>query len=75
MTRTNERKPKGFWARLNRAVTEVGIEHFDDDADWDQRVKLPEWQLARLRERQQKRREALYGKNSSDHPPEDDGTR
>jgi hypothetical protein len=41
----------GFWARLNRALTEVGIEHFDDDRDWDARVKLPEWQLARLKAR------------------------
>lgn len=44
-------KKKGFLARLNRAVTEVGIEHFDDDRDWDARVKLPEWQLARLKAR------------------------
>ena len=36
---------------LNAAVTEVGIEHADDDFDWDQRVKLPEWQLVRLKER------------------------
>jgi hypothetical protein len=41
----------GFWQRLNRALTEVGIEHFDDDKDWDERVKLPEWQLARLKRR------------------------
>lgn len=41
----------GWLARLNRAVTEVGIEHFDDDRDWDARVKLPEWQLARLKQR------------------------
>ena len=44
-------KKEGFLARLNRAVTEVGIEHFDDDKDWDARVKLPEWQLARLKAR------------------------
>ena len=42
---------RGFLSRLNRAVTEVGIEHFDDDRDWDARVKLPEWQLARLKAR------------------------
>lgn len=40
-----------FFQRLNRALTEVGIEHFDDDRDWDARVKLPEWQLARLKAR------------------------
>ena len=45
----------GFWRRLNDAVTEVGIEHADDDFDWDQRVKLPEWQLVRLKERYKKR--------------------
>ena len=48
-------KPKGFFARLNRAVTEVGISHFDDDLDWDDRVKLPQWQLARLKARHAKR--------------------
>jgi hypothetical protein len=42
---------EGLLERLNRAVTEVGIEHFDDDRDWDARVKLPEWQLARLKAR------------------------
>ena len=42
---------EGFFERLNRALTEVGIEHFDDDRDWDARVKLPEWQLARLKAR------------------------
>ena len=46
-----KRAKEGFFARLNRAVTEVGIEHFDDDRDWDARVKLPEWQLARLKAR------------------------
>lgn len=44
-------KVRRFFKRLNHAVTEVGIEHFDDDRDWDERVKLPEWQLARLRAR------------------------
>jgi hypothetical protein len=46
---------KGFWEKLNTMVTEVGIEHADDDFDWDQRVKLPEWQLVRLKERYVKR--------------------
>ena len=44
-------RKQGFFERLNRALTEVGIEHFDDDRDWDARVKLPEWQLARLKAR------------------------
>ncbi len=56
----NTKKPgKGklrrFLSRVNRAVTEVGIEHFDDDRDWDARVKLPEWQLARLKARHEAR--------------------
>lgn len=42
---------KDFFQRINRAVTEVGTEHFDDDKDWDERIKLPAWQTARLRER------------------------
>ena len=56
---TKSRKPgSGFFARLNRKLTEVGIEHFDDDRDWDARVKLPEWQLARLRQRHEKQKSA-----------------
>ena len=42
---------KDFFQRINRAVTEVGTEHFDDDKDWEERIKLPAWQTARLRER------------------------
>lgn len=45
-----------FFRRLNHAVTEVGIEHFDDDKDWDERVKLPAWQTARLRERYERKK-------------------
>ncbi|MEM7000340.1 MAG: hypothetical protein AAF529_06100 [Pseudomonadota bacterium] len=44
-------KVRDFWQRLNRSVTEVGVEHFDDDRDWDVRVKLPAWQTARLEAR------------------------
>ncbi len=44
-------KRESVWQRLNRALTEVGVEHFDDDKDWDERVKLPAWQTARLRAR------------------------
>ena len=46
-----KRSVRNFLARLNRTMTEVGTEHFDDDLDWDARVKLPEWQLARLKKR------------------------
>jgi hypothetical protein len=49
-------KKEGFVARLNRAVTEVGIEHFDDDLDRDARVKLPEWPLAHLKRRCEERK-------------------
>ena len=51
-----EQKKRSFFGRLNRALTEVGIEHFDDDRDWDARVKLPEWQLARLKRRYEERK-------------------
>ena len=55
MMNTDKKTGKGFWQKLNDAVTEVDIEHADDDFDWDQRVKLPEWQLGRLKERCAKR--------------------
>ena len=54
----NKKSGKGFWQRLNDVVTEVGIQHADDDLDWDQRVKLPEWQLVRLKERYVKRQQS-----------------
>lgn len=65
-----EKKRPGFLARLNRALTEVGIEHFDDDLDWDARVKLPEWQLARLKRRYEERKAA--GRSGTAKPPADD---
>ena len=57
MMNTDKKLGKGFWQKLNDAVTEVGIEYADDDFDWDQRVKLPEWQLVRLKERYAKRQQ------------------
>jgi hypothetical protein len=51
MTPTGKGRKSGFWSRVNRALTEVGIEHFDDDWPWDRRVKLPAWQLQRLADR------------------------
>ena len=54
----DKKSSTGFWQRLNDTVTEVGIEHADDDLDWDQRVKLPEWQLLRLKERYVKRQQS-----------------
>ena len=53
---TDKKSDEGFWQRLNDAVTEVGVECADDDFDWDQRVKLPEWQLVRLKERYVRRK-------------------
>ena len=57
MTNTDKKLEKGFWQKLNDAVTEVGVEDADDDFYWDQRVKLPEWQLVRLKERYAKRQQ------------------
>jgi hypothetical protein len=56
VSRTGKKSREGILSRLNRALTEVGIEHFDDDRDWDARVKLPEWQLARLKQRYEARK-------------------
>ena len=55
---TDKKSGKGFFQSLNEAVTEVGIEHADDDFDWDARVKLPQWQLVRLKERYVKRQQS-----------------
>jgi len=57
MTNIYNKHCKGFWQGLSDAVTEVGIEHADDDFDGDYRVKLPEWQLVRLKERYVKRQQ------------------
>ena len=74
------RKPSkdkgGFFARLNRALTEVGIEHFDDDKDWDERVKLPAWQTERLRARyEQSKHGGRLGKASAKDPGQNRGQR
>jgi|GEM_PF-6789524 hypothetical protein len=52
---------QGFFARLNQTLTEVGIKHYDDDQDWDARVKLPQWQLARLKARHAERQATRLG--------------
>ncbi|MDA7833310.1 hypothetical protein N9A64_03595 [Pseudomonadales bacterium] len=59
---------KKFFQRINRAATEVGTEHFDDDKDWDERVKLPAWQTARLRERYEKKKAQQAAKKHSKKP-------
>jgi hypothetical protein len=38
--------------KLNRILTE-DMSDYDEDADYDTRVKLPEWQLAALKKRKQ----------------------
>ena len=59
---------KKFFQRINRAATDVGTEHFDDDKDWDERVKLPAWQTARLRERYEKKKAQQAAKKQSIKP-------
>jgi len=59
---------KKFFHRINRAATEVGIEHFDDDKDWDERVKLPAWQTARLRERYEQKKAQQAAKKKHKNP-------
>ena len=54
---------KAFFQRINRAATEIGTEHFDDNKDWDERVKLPAWQTARLRERYEKKKAKRFAEN------------
>jgi len=56
-----DKKPPTGWlkaalSKLNTVLTE-DMTDYDDDADYDTRVKLPEWQLAALkkRKREQKR--------------------
>ncbi len=57
---SDEKTPKGWFRstliKLNKAMTE-DMSDYDEDADYDTRVKLPEWQLAALkkRKRDQKR--------------------
>lgn len=41
---------KTLFAKVNRLVSE-DMTDFDPGADYDTRVKLPEWQLARLKKR------------------------
>ena len=38
--------------KLNRLLSE-DMSEYDEDADYDTRVKLPEWQLAALKKRKQ----------------------
>ena len=59
MERRHEMKLKnsfssiGSW--LNKLVTE-DMSEYDPNADYDTRVKLPEWQLKKLKKRRQVRK-------------------
>ena len=50
MSQQNEGWLTRLLTRINRAVSE-DMSDYDPDAEYDTRVKLPEWQLARLKER------------------------
>jgi hypothetical protein len=41
--------------KLNYIISE-DMSEYDKDADYDTRVKLPEWQLAALKKRQQRKK-------------------
>ena len=51
---SDEKTPKGWFRstliKLNNVMTE-DMSDYDEDADYDTRVKLPEWQLAALKKR------------------------
>ena len=51
---SDEKIPKGWFRstliKLNKVMTE-DMSDYDEDADYDTRVKLPEWQLAALKKR------------------------
>ena len=42
--------------KINKLVSE-DMSQFDPDADYDTRVKLPEWQLKKLKQRKQAKRD------------------
>ena len=51
---SDEKTSKGWFRstliKLNKVMTE-DMSDYDEDADYDTRVKLPEWQLAALKKR------------------------
>jgi hypothetical protein len=59
---------KGFWQKVNEAFTEVDTQYFDDDTDWDQRVKLPQWQLSGLKERYARRQKLRKNEGKNKKP-------
>jgi len=55
-----DKKPPAGWlkaalSKLNTVLTE-DMTDYDDDADYDTRVKLPEWQLAALKKRKREQK-------------------
>ena len=46
----------GVAGKLNKLVTE-DMSEYDPNADYDTRVKLPEWQLKKLKKRRQARKD------------------
>lgn len=65
---------KAFFQRINRAATEIDTKHFDDDKDWDERVKLPAWQTARLRERYEKKKAKQFAEKRQEAPNNNDAS-
>jgi len=47
---------KKILAKINRLAAE-DMSQFDPDADYDTRVKLPEWQLKKLKQRKQAKKD------------------
>ena len=45
---------KKILVKINKLASE-DMSQFDHDADYDTRVKLPEWQLTKLKQRKQTR--------------------
>jgi hypothetical protein len=55
--------------RINRAVSE-DMSDYDPDAEYDTRVKLPEWQLARLKARGRRPTKQMPDEHVTDHDDE-----
>ena len=56
---SDEKTPKGWFRstliKLNKVMTE-DMSDYDEDADYDTRVKLPEWQLVALKKRKREQK-------------------
>ena len=49
---------KKILVKINKLASE-DMSQYDPDADYDTRVKLPEWQLKKLKQRKQARKRSL----------------